>query len=289
MGTSKMIRTTIGGFKKQKETKSMINSINQTNIENNQVAIWFLGQASFVLKFGDSVFYLDPYFSNWCEEISKDGPVRFIRNYKSLINPEEVTNATYVVISHDHEDHLDKLTFPTVINNSPDAIAIMPYHSKQVALKWGANSDRIKAIGDIEIKGIKAAHKTFESIDGGERFLGYIIRSNGTTTYFAGDTVVYDGLVERLREEAIDIALLPINGGDYFRESQGIIPNMDYRDAAELAVAIKAKMVIPYHYDLFDCNKENPSYLLQYLYENYPKQPCHVMALGERFIWTSGN
>ncbi|WP_138416122.1 MBL fold metallo-hydrolase [Aquibacillus sediminis] len=271
----------------------MIESIDTTKVEADQVGIWFLGQASFVLKLENKVIYLDPYFSNWAEEMSKDGPVTFIRRYPSLIQPEEVTNADLVLVSHDHLDHLDKWTFPSIMKHSPQATAIMPHHSKQIAQQWGVN-DRIVAIdgnetvsyGDIQVQSVKAAHAELELVDGGDRFLGFLIHYKDMTFYFAGDTVLYDGLVETLQQHDIDIAMLPINGGDYFRTNLGIVPNMNFQEAAELTVAIEANMLIPYHYDLFTCNQENPSYLVDYLYQHYPKQAYHVMALGERFIWT---
>lgn len=48
----------------------MISSVNETVVAENQVAVWFLGSASFLLKMNGKIIYLDPYFSNWCEEIS---------------------------------------------------------------------------------------------------------------------------------------------------------------------------------------------------------------------------
>jgi len=45
--------------------------------------------------------------------------------------------------------------------------------------------------------------------------------------------------------------LLPINGNDPARKVAG---NLNCREAAELAKAIRAKYVIPCHYDMFTFN-----------------------------------
>ena len=62
----------------------------------------------------------------------------------------------------------------------------------------------------IAIHVIPTAHETLKVNDRGEHhFLGFILKLGGLTFYHSGDCVVYDGLVERLREWAIDLALLP--------------------------------------------------------------------------------
>ncbi len=49
--------------------------------------------------------------------------------------------------------------------------------------------------------------------------------------YHAGDTIAYDDMVERLRALRVDVALLPINGRDHFREAQDVVGNLTPREA----------------------------------------------------------
>ncbi len=102
-------------------------------------------------------------------------------------------------------------------------------------------ADTEKEFGDETIiQPIPAAHEELETDEQGyHRYVGYLIKLNGVTVYHAGDTVVYEGLADRLRKESIDLGLLPINGRDAFRNSRGIVGNMDYREAAELAKTAK--------------------------------------------------
>src|SRR5690606_6532809 len=86
---------------------------------------------------------------------------------------------------------------------------------------------------NIRVKAIPAAHETFEyDSTNGHRFVGYIIELNGVKMYHAGDTLVYPELVTMLKEEKIDLAFLPINGRDFFRNTRNIVGNMDVREAA---------------------------------------------------------
>ena len=71
------------------------------------------------------------------------------------------------------------------------------------------------------------------------------------TVYQAGDTMLYDGIVRRLRPLRIDVALLPINGASPERRVAG---NLNAKEAAWLGKQIQAKLVLPMHYDMFEFN-----------------------------------
>ena len=68
------------------------------------------------------------------------------------------------------------------------------------------------------------------------RYLGYVVELGGVRVYHAGDCIPYAGQAERLRALRPHLALLPINGRDFFREPEhNIVGNMDFREAARLA------------------------------------------------------
>ena len=62
-------------------------------------------------------------------------------------------------------------------------------------------------------------------------------------------------MAERLRKFNIDLAMLPINGASPERRVSG---NLDGAEAARLAKAIAARIVIPCHYDMFEFNTATP-------------------------------
>ena len=101
------------------------------------------------------------------------------------------------------------------------------------------------------------------------------------TVYHSGDTVLYDGLVEKLRPFKIDLTLLPINGRAPERRVAG---NLWGREAAWLAKEIGAKLVVPCHYDMFEFNTATPD---EFVAEcERIGQPDKVLRLGERLTLT---
>ena len=108
---------------------------------------------------------------------------------------------------------------------------------------------------------------------------------NGVRPYHAGDTILYDGLIERLRKHSIDIACLPVNGRDGWRERRGMIGSLDRREAAELAVIVNADVLIPMHNDVFAANHVTPAVLADFLDRTYPRQKCHWLQPGELYYY----
>lgn len=263
------------------------------------VALWNLGQASSALK-GERLVYIDPFLSGYLEAMMEREGRPMPRLWQPLLQPTDVTNADFVLITHDHADHLDPGTLPALAVGSPTAHFVVPAAAQTVLESLGITPERIivaESNKEIELNGlsvtpIAAAHY---ELDPG-RYLGYVIEMNRVRIYHPGDMVLYDGLVELLKHLAVDIALLPINGRDWFREQQDIgwqvpmlngLGNLTYREAADLGVAMGADLIIPIHYDMFAANTVRVAHFVDYLTDQYPNQRFHVMARNERFIYVS--
>jgi L-ascorbate 6-phosphate lactonase len=273
----------------------LIDEMNATTPPYGTLAIWLLGQESIVVKGDGILLYFDPFVSD--DVRSKLGLQRL---YEPPLVPADITNAAVSLITHDHEDHLDAGTMKVICHSSPDSLVVVPKYCASTIVELGFAPHRVfnahteeplSLLGDrLQVWSIPAMHEQFEVDAGGEhRYVGYVIRLNGVTLYHAGDTLVYDGLAARLRSACIDVACLPINGRDYYRASRNIAGNMNYREAAELSWEIGADTVIPLHYDTFDWNTEKPGSFVQYVYEQYPEQKCHLLARGERFLYVSSS
>jgi L-ascorbate metabolism protein UlaG (beta-lactamase superfamily) len=111
-----------------------------------------------------------------------------------------------------------------------------------------------------------------------EQFVGYVVRCGPWTIYHSGDTLVYDGLAERLRPLGVDVALLPINGRAPERRVAG---NMNAQEAAALAHAIGVRTVIPCHYDMFTFNTADPAGLAAACARL--GQRCDILRCGARW------
>jgi len=258
--------------------------IRTTVVPSGAVAIWWLGQFGFVIKGQGRTLGFDLYLSDY--------PGNVTRSYPPLVRPGELKGLDLVFCTHDHIDHLDPWTLKPLAEASPDAVVVTPELCVPHAAEAfpperivASRADSPLKIKDVEIWPIPAAHDRLENGEHGHRCQGYVVRLDGVAICHTGDTVMYDGMVERLRARQVDVLLAPINGLDYFRTKRDIIGNLSAREAAELAVAAGVKLLIPAHWDLFAGNAENPGHLFEHLARFHPEQPCHYMARGERFIY----
>lgn len=189
--------------------------------------------------------------------------------------------ADYVLYTHEHIDHLDPKTLLGIAQAVPQTYFVVSFPIIERVIALGVASKRVLGVqtlmsfhwGNVKIFPVPAlhglttppAHYDFGLVeqDGSyvHRYLGYVIEIAGIRIYHSGDTLIYDGMLEHLRDMHIDIALLPINGRNYFREQRGLVGNMDEYEAADLAAAIGVKMLIPLHYDMFAANRGRPGIL----------------------------
>lgn len=262
------------------------------------VAMWWLGQASVVLRTSATTIYIDPFLS--------EHPERLIA---PLLPPAAAPPADYVLCTHEHIDHFDPQTLLALARGAPRARFVVPEHLvEQVAALGisagqvlGMQADEVLSLGAITLQAVPACHglKAPPAIYGFDfleragkqlyRYLGYILDIEGVRVYHAGDTVVYDGLAERLREHEIDIAFLPINGRSYFREQLDIVGNMDEREAADLAAAAGVQLLVPIHYDMFAANLGRPGVLVEYIQARHYELSCLLPAAGRRFTFQKGD
>jgi L-ascorbate metabolism protein UlaG (beta-lactamase superfamily) len=120
----------------------------------------------------------------------------------------------------------------------------------------------LDASQSIEIQGFKitavpAAHELIDrDAQGRCLYLGYVVQFGNFAIYHSGDTVLYDKMEDLLRPYQVDLALLPINGCD---PKRGVAGNLNAPEAAQLGLAISARLVVPCHYDMFAFNTADPA------------------------------
>ena len=107
------------------------------------------------------------------------------------------------------------------------------------------------------------------------------MRGSTVSVYHSGDTLVTDGLREAIAAlPPIDVALLPINGRDFYREALGFVGNMDGREAVRLAEESAIRLLVPMHWDLFAGNTVPPGRAVD---EAARTPTLHVLTLA-RFV-----
>jgi L-ascorbate metabolism protein UlaG (beta-lactamase superfamily) len=275
-----------------KTGKDLIEQMNRTEVPQDGIAMWHLGQHGMAVKRAGRICYFDPYLSNSIDETYGNAP----RNFPPPVRPEEVVNADYVFISHHHDDHLDPVTVRGIADASPHAVFICPVPWISMLTDLGIAEHRIIGaivggtlkLDGLEVVPVACKHEEYYLDEAGNHgYIGYVVNIDGLRFYHAGDTLAFPELVEELKPLKVEIACLPINGHDFKRNAAQLLGNMTFREAADLAHEIGADLVIPTHYDLFAFNTENPAYFVDYLHRTYPGQKFKMFVPGERMLYLS--
>ena len=219
----------------------LIKQMNSLKVPPGCLAIWGLGQMGVAVKGDDTIIYIDPCLSDIAAEvISRE---LFARGFEPPIQPEEVTNATYVLCSHEHADHTDPLTLGPLAQASPDATFVISGWAQNVldeakippGRRMVAPEKGSAQLGNMRLTSVPAAHYNLDHDERGYRWLGFVIEWNGVTFYHSGDTLVYPGYLERLKAlPQADIAMLAVNGRDAYRDQFNVVGNLWPKEAAWL-------------------------------------------------------
>jgi L-ascorbate 6-phosphate lactonase len=280
-------------MKVYKQGVPLIKELNNTRIHDDTISFWNLGQAGILIKGRgeDGLICIDPYLSNSIEQVNPE--TEFKRAYPPVLSPDMLEDADAILITHEHDDHLDFATLREVGQSSENPVFVVPAPLvSMVQSETGNNNIAAAKVNEsFQIKGFQitpapAAHTSYQvDLEGNHHYLGYCIEVNGVRLFHSGDTIVTPELIEKVKDFKPHVVFLPINGGDYFRSSREIVGNMSFREAVEFSNTVGADLIIPIHYDLFPNNRDNPAYFVDYLFTHYPNQKFHMMAPGERFIY----
>jgi L-ascorbate metabolism protein UlaG (beta-lactamase superfamily) len=228
--------------------------------------IW-LGHASFYIRTKGVGILTDPVF----------GDPRFITRFVPVPSPiEQLPRIDYVLLSHDHRDHMDEPTLRAIAQRFPNARFLAGLRSEDVLNDWklptnpvgtagwfqefGLNDDRVR------IYFLPVRHWARRGLfDTNLRLWGgYIIESESATIYFGGDS----GYGRHYRETGelfpkIDYFLIGIGAYEprWFMEANHNNPH----DVIKAFTDSGAKYLVPMHYGTFDLSDEPPGQPLQLL------------------------
>lgn len=232
------------------------------------VTLTWLGQAGFALQGDGATVLVDPFLSQ-----------RGDRRIPPPLDPRQLSDVDLLLCTHEHWDHFDAPTVAAVAQASPQARIVVPAPVTAQVLAAGVPAQRVvgavahEALTDLPVRitpvpachGVEVADAyNFgkDKSDGQVRYLGYVLDFAGTRIYHAGDTLWWPGQEDVLRDLAVNVALLPINGRDRRREADNIVGNMDHREAALLAAAAQVDLLVPMHWDMFTGNQGFPDQLV---------------------------
>lgn len=260
-------------------------------LADGQTALQYIGQEGFVIGKAGKYLAVDPYLSDYVDQNCCQF-VEWKRLYAPPVQAEELDFLEAVLCTHSHYDHTDPWTLTKISKANPNTKFIVPAPEVDRVASYGIDPARILpayadtplSIGGFTVTPIPSAHEVFHTDgEGNYRELGYVIDDGLTRIFHAGDMCMYDGLIERLHN--VDVAILPINGRDYFRNANDIIGNMDSVEAVTLAKSIGADLLIPVHHDLYEVNMVSPAHFVDAVMKLHREQRYHIFVPGECYIY----
>lgn len=246
-------------------------------LAHGQVAITWIGHASFLLQFTDLNVLVDPNFANWLFLLKRVRRCGF--------RLEHLPRIDVVLLSHAHFDHFHK---PTLRRLPAPKLGIMPWgmadltrnlgFHRVIELEWWDSFSH----GDWKVTLTPSKHWGARVLRDNHRgYGGFVLEHQGRRIYHAGDSAYFDGFKEIGRQLTPEIALLPI--GAYHPESFRHV-HMGPDEAIRVFKDLRAQWLVPMHFGAFRLAFEEldepPRWLLQLAKEQGLSKHVRVLEEG---------
>jgi len=247
-------------------------------LKHGEVAITWIGHASFLIQFTDLNVLVDPNFANWLFLLK--------RIKRCGLKIADLPPIDLVLLSHAHFDHFHK---PTLRKLPHPKIGVMPRgvgdlahnlgFSRIVELEWWESFSHAEASWKVTF--VPSKHWGARTLHDRHRgYGGFVLEHQGRSIYHAGDSAYYDGFREIGKKLSPEIALLPI--GAYHPESFRHV-HMGPDEAIKVFKELGSRWLVPMHYGTFKLSFEEMDEPPRWLQELAAKEGLtrHVRVLDE--------
>jgi L-ascorbate metabolism protein UlaG (beta-lactamase superfamily) len=220
-------------------------------LKEGEVAVTWIGHASFLAQFTDLNVLIDPNFANWLFLLK--------RIKRTGLKIKDLPPIDLVLLTHAHFDHFHK---PTLRKLPSPKIAVLPWgvgdlarglgFGRIIELKWWESFSH----GDWKVTLTPTRHWGARTLGDEHRGYGsFILEHQGRSLFHAGDSAYFDGFQEIGTRHSPEIALLPIGAyyPDSFRHT-----HMGPDEAVRVFHDLKSKWLVPMHYGAFRLSFEDP-------------------------------
>ncbi len=258
-------------------------------------SITWIGHATFLVQLNGVNILTDPIFGNVTPF--------FPRIFAPAITLNELPKIDYVVISHNHFDHMDSATLLNLKNRFPDVKFLVPYGDKKwfdrrklsnnaFELTWWDEYEPKDSIKNIKFTFLPAHHWSQRGLFDQNKSLwgSWMIEGNGYSIYFAGDTGYSEHFASIAKEfPKIDVALMPV--GPCEPREKMCHSHISAEEAGRAFIELGAEHFIPMHWgtyyfgvDYFDTpiNRLNHWWNQNSKYLNFKK--LNIVKFGQRLI-----
>lgn len=214
----------------------------------------FLGHSTFYIRIGGVSLLTDPVF----------GDILLVKRKTPFPVDPSLLHPDYVLLSHDHRDHLDKKSLKLLAGNNPSARYLTGLNMGPIVHRF-TGSDHIEMAGwyqqfstnDIKITFVPSRHwaKRGFSDDNKRLWGGFVIEAGNKRILFGGDSG-YDEHYKAFGQifGGFDYVLLGIGA---YQPAWFMSPNHQSPDEALQAFEdLHAAQLVPMHYGTFDLADE---------------------------------
>ena len=214
--------------------------------------IW-LGHSTFIVNLQGSILLFDPVFSK------SASPVDFLtpRFQKPTVELKDLPAIDYIIISHDHYDHLDSETIIHFKNKQ--AKFLVPLGLKAHLKSWGIEESRITEldwwknfkIENIEFICTPAQHFSGRLIPYENKTLwaSWVIRTKTHSIYYSGDSG-YGSHFKEIGKKYGPFDISFIENGQYDEQWRPI--HVHPEEVSQAYFDLKSKALVPVHWGMFN-------------------------------------
>jgi len=223
----------------------------QINERSKEPSITWLGHATFLIQIDNINILTDPIFGNLS--------FIFPRLMPLAIDIKKLPSIDYVLISHNHPDHMDARSLQQIKKYNPEVIILTPLGDKiwfdnrgfvhaQELFWW----EQVKVKNDLSLVFLPSLHWSQRGIFDRNKSLwgSWLINTPDFKIYFGGDT----GWSEHFEQigaayNNIDVALLPIGPAEPKEWME--FAHINAEEAGEALLKLKARYFVPMHWGTF--------------------------------------
>jgi len=233
-------------------------SIDETSLKRlteNSLQVTWLGHSSILLDIDGKRFLTDPLWYQRASPFSFVGPSRFFDNPLPL---HSLPPIDYILLSHDHYDHLDKSSILFLLKKNIPVITMLGVGKRLI--DWGADKDLVteldwwqqKELGNgVVVTALPSRHFSGRWIT--DRFStlwgSFAIKGRNHNVYFGADSGYYDGF-KTIGAKLGPFDLTLIDTGAYNKEWENI--HMGPERAVTAHIDLGGKLLMPIHWGTFN-------------------------------------
>ncbi len=222
--------------------------------------VTWIGHATLLVQMAHVTFLTDPIWSDTPSPVSFLGPRRFVAPGVAL---RDLPRIDFVVVSHNHYDHLDLPTLKALAARNPETRFLVPLGNG--ALLREAGIERVEELdwgdttrhGGVTIHCLPARHWSKRGIGDDRKALwsSWAVSGPDRRVYFAGDSG-YSESYARIGAALgpFDLAAVPI--GAYEPTAMMQASHMNPEEATRAAVELGARTALAMHFGTFDLSDE---------------------------------